>query len=151
MIRYFSPLCVAVASLLLGAAVRPASAQSCILEYQRADNMWAAFGRPDGALGTETITLAPGASRVFVTDWKYEKTRNDGTNFYGSHLRATRNKGTIPATVEIVSASATVESMLNNVLGGVVKLAWNRARVGLPQGVDRAYKADLAVVHCPKA
>ncbi len=57
------------------------------LDYWRADNMWAAFGRPDGDLGQETISLQPGQKRVFVTDWKYEKKRNDGTNYYGSHGR----------------------------------------------------------------
>ena len=126
-------------------------AQSCILEYQRADNMWAAFGRPDGALGTETITLTPGQSRVFVTDWKYEKTRNDGTNFYGSHLRIATNKGEIPAQVEVVSATATVQSMVGNLLANVKPLAWNRALVGDAKSYTRQYKADLAVVRCPKA
>jgi hypothetical protein len=126
-------------------------AQSCVLEYQRADNMWAAFGRPDGALGTETITLAPGTSRVFVTDWKYEKTRNDGTNFYGSHLRVTTNKGEIPAQVEVVSATATIESMLGKVLTNVKRLAWNRALIADAKSSSRQYQADLAVVRCPTA
>src|SRR3954447_17695445 len=96
---------VATTALILLVPARTLTAQSCVLEYQRADNMWAAFGRPDGALGKETITLAPGASRVFVTDWKYEKPRNDGTNFYGSHLRVARNTGSIAAAVEVVSAT----------------------------------------------
>ena len=141
----------AAIALVLLVPVHTLAAQSCVLEYQRADNMWAAFGRPDGALGTETITLAPGTSRVFVTDWKYEKTRNDGTNYYGSHLRIATNKGQIPATVEVVSATSTVESMLGNFLGGAIKLAWNRARVGMAQSSTRQYRADLAVVSCPKA
>ena len=125
-------------------------AQNCVLEYQRADNMWAAFGRPDGALGTETITLAPGTSRVFVTDWKYEKTRNDGTNFYGSHLRVATNKGEIPAQVEVFSATATAEAIVGNVLTNVKRLAWNRALVSDGKSSSRQYKADLTVVHCPK-
>ncbi len=51
-------------------------------------------GRPDGELGQESITLDAGQSRVFVTDWRYEKRRNDGSNFYGSHGRRLTNSGT---------------------------------------------------------
>ena len=137
--------------LVLLLPAKALTAQSCVLQYQRADNMWAAFGRPDGNLGTETITLAPGTSRVFVTDWKYEKTRNDGTNFYGSHLRAATNAGDIPAEVEVVSATATVETMLGNVLANVKRLAWNRGLVSDAKSTTRQYRADLAVVRCPKA
>ena len=142
---------VATAVTLVLIAAHPLGAQSCILEYHRADNMWAAFGRPDGNLGAETITLSPGASRVFVTDWKYEKTRNDGTNFYGSHLRTATNRGTIPASVEVVSATMGVSEMLNNLLSETTKLAWNRARVAGKSGATRSYRADLAVVRCPNA
>lgn len=142
---------ISAAVLVLLAPARTLAAQRCVLEYQRADNMWAAFGRPDGALGTEAITLAPGTSRVFVTDWKYERKRNDGTNFYGSHLRIATNKGQIPATVEVVSATITAEGMLGNILDGMTKLAWNRARVGMTQSATRQYRADLAAVSCPKA
>ena len=113
--------------------------------------MWAAFGRPDGTLGTETISLNAGESRVFVTDWKYEKTRNDGKNFYGSHLRVATSKGRLPTTVEVVSATATVESMLGNILDMAQKLAWNRALVSMKALTNRLYRADLAVVRCPKA
>jgi hypothetical protein len=141
----------AAAALVLLVPVGALRAQDCVLEYQRADNMWAAFGRPDGTLGTETISLKAGESRVFVTDWKYEKTRNDGANFYGSHLRVATSKGRLPTTVEVVSASATVESMLGNVLEMVQKIAWNRALVGGKVGSARLYRADLAVVRCPKA
>lgn len=65
----------------------------CKLDYQRADNMWAAFGRPDGPLGTEKISLPPAQNKVFNTDWTYEKKRNDGSNYYGSHLRIATNVG----------------------------------------------------------
>ena len=141
----------ATAVLVLILPAHVLQAQDCVLEYQRADNMWAAFGRPDGALGTETISLKAGESRVFVTDWKYEKTRNDGSNFYGSHLRVATSKGRIPTTVEVVSASATVESMLGNVLEMVRKIAWNRAAVTGKLNSARQYRADLAVVRCPQA
>ena len=139
----------ATAAVILLVPARVLRAQDCVLEYQRADNMWAAFGRPDGPLGIETISLKAGESRVFVTDWKYEKTRNDGTNFYGSHLRVATSKGSVPAIIEVVSASATVESMVGNVLDMVQKLAWNRARVGAKLGSSRQYRADLAAVRCP--
>jgi hypothetical protein len=141
---------VAATALVVLVPARAVRAQSCVLEYQRADNMWAAFGRPDGALGTETITLAPGQSRVFVTDWKYEKTRNDGTNFYGSHLRVATNKGEIPAQVEVFSATNPVEALVGSVLTNVKRLAWNRALVADGKSSSRQYKADLTVVHCPK-
>lgn len=142
-------LSTAVTALVILAPVRTLAAQGCVLEYQRADNMWAAIGRPDGNLGVETITLAPGTTRVFVTDWKYEKTRNDGTNYYGSHLRIARNKGTIPASLEVFSAANPVESMLGNVLAGVSKVAWNRARVQMDPNAERLYRSDLVAVRCP--
>jgi hypothetical protein len=141
----------ATAALVLLVPSGVPHAQDCVLEYQRADNMWAAFGRPDGALGTESIALHAGENRVFVTDWKYEKTRNDGTNFYGSHLRLATSKGRIPVNVEVVSATATVESMLGDLRDMLQKLAWNRALVGSKLGSTRPYRADLAVVRCPKA
>lgn len=141
----------AASALLLLVPAGVLGAQDCVLEYQRADNMWAAFGRADGSLGTETISLNMGQSRVFVTDWKYEKQRNDGTNFYGSHLRVATNKGRVPTSVEVVSPASTVESMVGNILDMVRKLAWNRALVAGKAGTTRQYRADLAVVHCPKA
>src|SRR5688572_3310918 len=64
------------------------------LDYWRAVNMWAAKGRPDGNLGMETVTLQPGQNRLFITDLKYEKVRNDDTNYYGSHGRRLTNSGT---------------------------------------------------------
>ena len=103
-------LCTTAALLVLAAPPRALHAQSCVLEYQRADNMWAAFGRPDGALGVETITLAPGTARVFVTDWKYEKTRNDGTNYYGSHGRTHHNRGTRPVKITYKPGAASVRT-----------------------------------------
>lgn len=72
-------------------AVGGGSLAACRLDFQRADNMWAAFGTPTGSLGAESISLSPGQNKVFITDWKYEKQPNDGTNFYGSHLRIGTN------------------------------------------------------------
>jgi hypothetical protein len=150
MFDHSSRLCVALAALMLGAAASTPSAQACSLDYQRADNMWAAYGRPDGNLGTENIAVGAGLSRNFVTDWKYEKTRNDGTNYFGSHLRVVTNKGSLPVIIEIVSAAVSVESMVNNVLQNVRKITWNKGEITIPVGTSRQFRADLAVVRCPK-
>lgn len=48
---------VALMGLAMLAASAVAQQQECRIEYQRADNMWAAVGRADGELGTETLTL----------------------------------------------------------------------------------------------
>ena len=84
-----------------------ASAQSCTLEYRRADNMWAPKGEPSPSLGTESLTLAKGTGKDFLTDWKYEKMRNDGTIYYGSHLRVATNRGTIPMRLFTVMLKRT--------------------------------------------
>ena len=141
-----SRLLPTIALLLLCADAHPLSAQSCTLEYQRADNMWADVGRPDGALGKESIGLPMGAKKVLATDWKYEKKRNDGTNYYGSHLRIVTNKGTTP--VEIVLAGG---ADLRNVISGSTELSWNSVLVTIAPGVVRLLKADLGEVRCPKA
>ena len=86
---------------ILASAAAGALAQECRIEYQRADNAMAAAGRPDGQLGTETLTLKPGQRKVFNTDWKFEKRRNDGTNYYGSHMRILRNTGGAPVRLSL--------------------------------------------------
>ena len=144
--RYFPVL-----TLLLLCAVAPSSsAQSCTLEYQRADNMWAAFGRPDGALGKETVAVPVGTTKVLATDWKYEKKRNDGTNYYGSHLRIVANTGTTPVQVMIVSAALNFRMMLDNVMTGSKELSWNSGLVTIDPGASRLFKSDLGEVRCPK-
>lgn len=140
-----------LALLLLCAVANPLSAQGCTLEYQRADNMWAAFGRPDGALGKETVAVPMGTTKVLATDWKYEKKRNDGTNYYGSHLRIVANTGTAPVQVLIVSAALNLKSMLNNVMTGAKELSWNSGLVTVDPGTSRLFKSDLGEVRCPKA
>lgn len=135
--------------VVLLVSARSAPAQSCTIEYQRADNMWAALGRPDGALGKETVTVAPAATKVFATDWKYEKKRNDGTNYYGSHLRLVTNSGRNPVQLVIVSASLNVETMLGNVLTGSSELTWNSALVLMHPGQSRRVRSDLSEVRCP--
>ena len=132
-------------------ATQVASAQSCTLEYQRADNMWAAFGRPDGALGKETVAVAMGTTKVLATDWKYEKKRNDGVNYYGSHLRVAKNTGASPVQIVIVSASLNVKTMLDNVTTGSTELSWNSGLVTIAPGATRLVRSDLGEVRCPKA
>jgi hypothetical protein len=104
---------------------------TCKLDYQRADNMWAAFGRPDGLLGTESITLAAGDNKVFVTDWKYEKQRNDGSTYYGSHLRLATNLSSRAVRLQVISNAGTVTSS-----------------VRLDPNTSMQFQADLRDVYC---
>ena len=131
---------VALALAPIGASnagdINPWPDNACTLEYQRADNSFAAPGRPDGNLGVETITLQPGQSKVFVTDWRYEKKRNDGTNYYGSHLRIATNRGQSPVRLNIrygVGGSITYWLTLD------------------PGAGPKALQADLMEVNCPKS
>ena len=104
--------------------------KACTLEDQRADNMWAAEGRADGSLGIESITLLPGQTKVFITDWRYEKRRNDGTNHYGSHLRLARVPGD----------SGPTHFRLVNV--------WETQQLQ-PGSGWKSYRHDLQEVRCP--
>ena len=92
------------------------------LDYWRADNMWAAFGHPDGNLGMETVTLEAGQKRTFVTDWKHEKQRNDGTTFYGSHARRLKNSGTEPIHVSLTTWEGIGGTFMANILKGFLML-----------------------------
>jgi hypothetical protein len=118
----------------LGMAAKPVALRSrhdgCVLQYQRADNMWAAAGRPDGNLGTETISLAPGATVWFDTDWKYEKLRNDGTHYYGSHLRIATNSGGRQIVLRIRTPTWFGE-------------------VSLQPGQSQQFQHDVTTVRCP--
>ena len=131
--RIISLLVVAAASL--GASNRTDrdahAAEGCKLEYQRADNMWAAAGRPDGNLGVETIAFAgPNQSQSFNTDWRYEKLRNDGRNFYGSHLRIAKNAGARQVVLKLVTATKHYED------------------VSLQPGQSQQFQHDLRAVLC---
>jgi hypothetical protein len=123
-------------------AAAPAAAQQCSFEYQRADGMWAAKGRPDGNLGKETLTLQPGQTKVFTTDWKYEKRRNDGTNYYGSHLRIARNTGNRPIRLALRTTAPR---------SGAEIAAADRGSDMLNPGATLSAKADLMEVSCPAA
>lgn len=108
----------------------PINSDACVLEYQRADNMWAAAGRPDGGLGTEAITVSPGVAMWFDTDWKYEKLRNDGTHYYGSHLRIATNTGSRQVVLRIRTP------------------VWF-GEVSLLPGQSQQFQHDLTMVRCP--
>lgn len=115
------------------------------LDYWRADNMWAAAGRPDGNLGMESITLEQGQKRAFVTDWKYEKQRNDGTNYYGSHGRRLKNSGGQVMDVKLSSKTDILPAVLSALLPGAPT---GFIRLRPDQTVD--IKADIQEVSCPK-
>jgi len=127
----------------LATVAASAAAQECKIEYQRADNMWAAPGRPDGQLGTETLTLKPGETKVFNTDWKYEKRRNDGTNFYGSHVRVLRNTGTMPVKLAMKGSEAQSGAAAAQVVGQKVLSQLE------PGKGATSLRADLEEVSCP--
>jgi hypothetical protein len=137
---------VSLACLLLAAA--PAIAQTCTLEYQRADNMWANAGRPDGPLGKETLTLQPGQKKVFITDWKYEKQRNDGQNYYGSHARIVTNTGKRPLDVDL---KGDIQGFLSGVRGTLRQTGSDRAQGTLNPGVSWYIRADILEASCPSA
>ena len=105
-------LTFAAALFTLGAApaaTTPASsADECKLNFARANNMWGTSDDALKSLGWETITMQPGQKRAFVTDWRYEKTRNDGQTYYGSHGRRYKNVGT--RIVKVARKGATVAS-----------------------------------------
>ena len=127
------------------ASAAPAFAQQCSIEYQRADNMLAAPGRPDGNLGKETLTLQPGQNQVFNTDWKYEKQRNDGRNYYGSHMRIVRNTGQRPVMLTFRGNASDL------VKGGLpTKVTGDRGTGQLAPGASASnLRADLMEVDCP--
>lgn len=157
-----------LAASVLGLVVpRSASAQTapCVLEYRRADNMWANWGRPDGLLGAETITLQPGQKKVFAGDWSYEKQRNDGTNFYGSHLRRAVNRGAGPLQIKVrgpgsmytfatIAAKLVTNTLQSTVFGTqagmLVSLVVGSSPTFQP-GDSALFRHDLAEVSCPGA
>lgn len=166
--RYRSPNVALGLGLMLTLTV-PAgaiAAQSCTLEYRRADNMWATWGT--GNMGAESVTLQPGQKKVFTTDWAYEKQRNDGTNYYGSHLRYAVNRGAVPVRVSLrgpmlvlikpsgldLDPASGIKVIVNNVIH-YVRAHSLKELIGLGdphflQPGDMAfYRHDLADVSCP--
>jgi len=113
--------------------VVPPAPPICQLSYHRADNMWVAFGTPYGPLGTEYISLETDQIKSLSTDWKYEKQRNDGWNYYGSHLRVATN-----------IASGRIRLLIRFAEGLVTKEEW----VELPPNTRKEFQADLKQVSC---
>jgi hypothetical protein len=114
---------------------------SCRLDFQRADNMWAGFGIPTGSLGTESISLSPGQNKVFITDWKYEKQPNDGTNFYGSHLRIGANPTS--STIRLHLRSWTLTG-----LQVFARTGSDTFWIRLDPNTTKQFQADLMEVFC---
>lgn len=124
-----------VALTMLGAASADSAPErqgECRLAYQRAETARAPTGRPEGRLGIETLVLPPGAARAFVTDRRYERSRNDGTRFYGTHLRIAANRGRRPILLRLG---------LPDWPGGFVQ--W------ITPGETVEYQHDLLEVVCP--
>lgn len=134
---------LAVLATMAGAA---AAQQECRIEFQRADNALSAPGRPDGQLGTETLTLKPGQTKVFNTDWKFEKRRNDGSNYYGSHVRILRNTGPLAVNLELKGNEGGVTGLLG------AQVVGQRAVGGLGAGQSaNQLRHDLEQVRCASA
>ena len=117
------------------------SLASCRLDFQRADNMWAAFGTPTGSLGAESVSLASGQNKVFITDWKYEKQRNDGSNYYGSHLRIGTNSTSKTIRLHLRSWTLTGLSVL-------FRTGDDTFWVRLDPNTTTKFQADLMEVFC---
>lgn len=103
---------------------------ACYLEYERADNGWAAYDRPDGDLGKEYVLVPAGETKTFITDWKYEKRRGNAGTYYGSHLRRAKNNGVRPIRAQVRTSP--------------VSESWETLKSGLP----RSFRADLVKVQC---
>src|SRR5688572_11108383 len=158
-------LTASVLGLVVSASAASAQTAPCVLEYRRADNMWAHWGRPDGLLGAETITLQPGQKKVFATDWSYEKQRNDGTNFYGSHLRRAVNRGSGPLQFKVRGPGSLFKyarvgdlavqlvshySAFGAQAGTLVSLVVGASPIFQP-GDSALFRHDLSEVSCPGA
>jgi hypothetical protein len=157
--RSHSLFALLLAALLLSAA--PAGAQilnglplinktsgsttltpGCKLDYQRADNMWAEQGQPTSNPGPESLTLQPGVSKLFLTDWRFEKTRNDGSTYYGSHMRVLSNRGT--HSVRLLIRGTNLEG-LANLLGKATDVWYSTMPPGSGPWLVRA---DLTEAYC---
>ncbi|HEX6071093.1 MAG TPA: hypothetical protein VFZ18_14755 [Longimicrobiaceae bacterium] len=132
------PLRTALAGILILAAsavraeAQPPASNDCRLEFTRANNMWGSAADSYRNLGVESITLQAGQKKPFATDWKYEKTRNDGQNYYGSHGRTYHNRGTRVVKVTIKPNAVAIHSFF----------------LEPGQSEDR-FKGDIVEVSCP--
>ena len=123
----------------LGASPAPgariSSADECKLNFARADNMWGSDADALKSLGWEAITLQPGQKRAFVTDWRYEKTRNDGQTYYGSHGRRYKNVGT--RIVKVARKGSTIAGSVNV------------STLYIDPGQEKIVSGDIVEVACP--
>jgi hypothetical protein len=126
------------AGTLPTATTSTTTAGTCQFDYQRADNMWAPAGVPKGSLGTESIALVSGQKQVFLTDWKYEKLRNDGARYYGSHLRTATNRS--GQTIRL-----TVRGWVGDLISGTTLKTYP---VSLNPNTSAQFRADLVDVLC---
>lgn len=126
-----SLLAAVLGTAALASAAPAQAGNSCKLDFRRADGMWGTVESSLTSLGWESITLGPGQSRAFVTDWRFEKTRNDGQTYYGSHGRFFQNSGSRVVKVSIKSTPVTV------------------ATVYLDPKASRFLKGDIVEVACP--
>jgi hypothetical protein len=137
----FLRLVVTVAATVLMA--RPAAAQECALDYQRADNMWAGYGVATSQPGLEQLDLRVGEMRTFKTEWAFEKRRNDGTTYYGSHLRVATNHGTSPVRLRLRANPTDLATLLT-----VLFRSTNEGYYALKPGERQTFRADLVEVYC---
>lgn len=92
----------AAGTLAVVTPVAVVHAQSCRLDYQRAESESGTLGSSAAALGVEQLSLGTNQQQGFVTDWKYETMRGTAAVRYGSHLRAAVNRGTEPIALALV-------------------------------------------------
>ena len=104
------PLLAALAATL--GVARAGAAQQCVLDYQRANTMWANAGDPVGDLGVETLVLPADGQQSFTTDWAFERLRGTEAARYGSHLRIATNRGDQPVSIGLVGPLEYLAGML---------------------------------------
>ena len=90
--------------------------------------------------------MQPGQARVFNTDWKYEKRRSDGTNYYGSHLRVVTNRGARELQLQLRGAPLSeVKGALRQLVSGG---KGGSGGVVIAPGARATFKHDLMEVSC---
>ena len=145
------------------------SAGFCLIESRRANTMWAESGKATPAPGLESLRLNAGETRMFKSDWSYENRRNDGRNYFGSHLRQLLNTGPREAHVFVrtldpnayfytvdVERARNVMDLANQAIRNTMALTATRrhglfaALIRVAPGEVLGVRADLLEVTCPK-
>lgn len=136
----------------------PPPTNVCTLEYERADNGFAARGRPDGDLGKETLTLDASATAAFMTSLQYEKLRGTAKARYGTNLRRATNTGQRDVQLRIEKLPGDIMSFLHGLVGGpgagiagagFRQLSGEAGLVTVPPGKQILTVGHLASVRCP--